>query len=100
VCCDAIDWTTIDEPIYLSTSLERIFVIGMQKVTLLTSSRTLDGFNGHSGAVFYQALVANSPNVLRVVFAYRERRQRAMGTVVGTARSAVLQGADFIEVAY
>jgi hypothetical protein len=39
VCYDATvytDWTTVDELIYLST-LPRTFVIGMPKVTLLTS---------------------------------------------------------------
>jgi hypothetical protein len=63
VCCDAIDWKTIDEPIYmyLSTSLGRMFVIGMQKVTLLTSSRTLDGFNGHSGAVSMKPSLLEAP---------------------------------------
>jgi hypothetical protein len=38
-----------------------MFVIGMQKVTLLTSSRTLDGFNGHSGAVSRKPSLLEAP---------------------------------------
>ena len=75
--------------------------MGMPKVTLLISSRILDGFNGYSGAVCSQALVARGLDVLRIVLAYREKTQRAAGTVVwvrwlvvGTAGKAVLLGVE------